>query len=61
MKVANFEINKIYEELIKYYLTYERALNEKFFENEEFKLFPGGYPLTFIYFPDRIKDIKKNI
>ena len=39
----NFEINKIYEDFRSYYLTYDRAFNEKFFENNEFKLFPNGY------------------
>jgi len=34
-----YEINNTYEDLIKYYLTYERAFNENFFENSEYKLF----------------------
>jgi len=39
----NYKINNVYEEFIPYYLTYERAFNEKFYENNEFKLFKHGY------------------
>lgn len=39
----NYKINKVYEEYISFYLTYERTFNEKFIENKEFKLFPHGY------------------
>jgi len=41
--ISNYKIGKIYEELKSYYLTYERAFNEKFIENKEYKLFPNGY------------------
>lgn len=41
--MMNYEVNKTYEELKSYYLTYERAFNEKFIENKEYKLFPNGY------------------
>jgi antitoxin component YwqK of YwqJK toxin-antitoxin module len=41
--MMNFEINKIYEELKSYYLTCDRAFNEKFIENKEYQLFPDGY------------------
>lgn len=41
--MMNYEINMIYEELKSYYLTCERAFNEKFIENKEYELFPDGY------------------
>jgi antitoxin component YwqK of YwqJK toxin-antitoxin module len=39
----NYQINIIYEKYITFYLTYERAFNDKFFENKEYKLFSNGY------------------
>jgi len=41
--ILNYKIDNIYEEYLTFYLTYERAFNEKFFENNEFKLFKHGY------------------
>ena len=39
----NYKIGEIYEEFRSYYLTYDRAFNEKFVDNNEFKLFKHGY------------------
>ena len=41
--IFDYKIGKIYEEFKSYYLTYDRAFNEKFFDNNEFKLFKHGY------------------
>jgi len=41
--ISNYKIGEIYEKLKSYYLTYDRAFNEKFIENKEYKLFPNGY------------------
>ena len=40
--IFDYKISEIYEEFKSYYLTYDRAFNEKFFENNEFKLFKHG-------------------
>ena len=41
--IFDYKISEIYEEFRSYYLTYDRAFNEKFFDNNEFKLFKHGY------------------
>ena len=41
--IFDYKIGQIYEEFKSYYLTYDRAFNEKFIENNEYKLFPNGY------------------
>ena len=41
--IFDYKIGKMYEEFKSYYLTYDRAFNEKFIENNEYKLFPNGY------------------
>lgn len=41
--IFDYKIGAIYEEYKAYYLTYDRAFNENFFDNNEFKLFKHGY------------------
>ena len=43
LSMNNYEVAKVYEELIDFYLTYDRAFNENFLNNKEYQLFPDGY------------------
>jgi antitoxin component YwqK of YwqJK toxin-antitoxin module len=43
LSMNNYEVAKVYEELKHFYLTYDRAFNENFFNNKEYQLFPDGY------------------